>query len=442
MHPPVTESSEPRSRVRLLEFLTVLGIGGTERQFVNLARGLDRSRFELHVGCLTRAGEFLNEIEALRVPLTEYKVTRLYNLRAFTEQLRLARYIKRHRIQIVHTYNFYANVFAIPAARLAGVPVIVASIRDNGDPWTPMQRRLQRLVCRLSDCVLTNAEANRRSLIAAGYDAKRIEVIRNGIDVDRPARQDGASSVRTELGLPPGAPLVVLVARLNRLKGVEYFLDAAAVVARRVPEARFLIVGDTAIVANGTMTVDSAYRRMLEGYAARLGLGDRVVFVGLRVDVSRLLSEASVSVLPSLSEGMSNVLLESMAAGVPVVATTVGGNPEVVEQGTTGFLVPARDGAALARAICLLLKDRALAARFGEAGRRRVARDFSLERMVRESEHLYEGLLERATRAAVETPSYGTLRFESAIRGSALEAPVTQRPMQPLSGSDDERRSQ
>jgi len=149
-------------------------------------------------------------------------------------------------------------------------------------------------------------------------------------------------------------------------------------------------------VSNGSIRPDTAYRGELERYAARLGLGGRVVFTGVRQDVPAVLAEAAVSALPSLSEGLSNVLLESMAGGVPVVATAVGGNPEVIEDGVTGLLVPPRDAGALARGICLLLEDRVLAARLGRAGRQRVAQHFSLARMVGENERLYVRLLEQA----------------------------------------------
>jgi glycosyltransferase involved in cell wall biosynthesis len=168
------------------------------------------------------------------------------------------------------------------------------------------------------------------------------------------------------------------------MKGVEYFLDAAALLAPRFPEVRFLIVGD------------GAGRNELEAHAGRLGLAERVTFTGFRTDVPDLLPEAAISVLPSLSEGLSNSLLESMAAGVPVVAARVGGNPEIVEHDVSGLLVPVRDSAALAGAISTLLEDPQLAARLGEAGRRRVAELFSMERSLSEVEGLYERLVGNA----------------------------------------------
>jgi glycosyltransferase involved in cell wall biosynthesis len=171
------------------------------------------------------------------------------------------------------------------------------------------------------------------------------------------------------------------------MKGVEYFLDAASVLAARFQDVWFLVVGD------------GGSKRELEEQASRLGLAQRIVFTGFRNDVPALLSEATVSVLPSLSEGTSNTLLESMAAGIPVIATRVGGNPEVIEDGVSGLLVAPRDSAALADAIRRLLEDEGLALRLGLAGMRRVSELFSIEGSVHQTEHLYQRLVEAKAHA-------------------------------------------
>jgi L-malate glycosyltransferase len=387
-----------QNRIKLLKFVANFGIGGTERQVVNLVRALDPFRFELHLACLRRWGELLDELQSGRAPAAEYKISRLYNHTALAQQFRFARNIRHHRIQIVHTYGFYPNVFAIPTARMAGVPVIVASIRDTGIYLTPIQKRVQKMICRLADCILVNAEAVRQWLITEGYPRERIFVIRNGVDLSRFTGKHNGNPIRAELGLPPRAPLVAVLSRIYQMKGMEYFLESAAIVARRVPEARFLIVGSAFTMKEGKAIEDLALRRELEDRAVRLGLNGKVIFTGFRLDVPEVLSEVSVSVLPSLSEGLSNSLLEAMATGIPVVATRVGGNPEVVEEGVTGLLVPPRDPGALADAIYCILEKRELASRFGQAGRQRVVERFSLERMVRETERLYLSLLQSGSR--------------------------------------------
>jgi glycosyltransferase involved in cell wall biosynthesis len=234
----------------------------------------------------------------------------------------------------------------------------------------------------LADCVLVNAEAIRESLIEQGYAPSKIVVIRNGIALSNFTHSERSAVLRRDLGFPPSARLVAVFSRLNPMKGVEYFLDAASIVAERFPDVRFLVAGD------------GGSRKELEDRARRLGLEARIVFTGFRSDVRELLSEAAISVLPSLSEGTSNTLLESMAAGLPVVATQVGGNPEVIEDGVSGLLVPPRDSAEIAAAVGRLLEDEGFARRLGQAGMRRVSELFSLSGSVQQTEHLYQRLIE------------------------------------------------
>jgi glycosyltransferase involved in cell wall biosynthesis len=386
------------SHIKLLKFMTLFGVGGTERQVVNLVRMLDRSRFEPAFGCIRRWGHFLGDIEQQQIPVAEYPISKLYMPSTFRQQLRLARDMRRDGIQIFHSYNFYANVFAVPAARMAGVPVVIASIRDTGLGITPAKLRLHNMVCRLADCVLVNAEAVRQWLIGLGHRPEKIRVIHNGLDPAAFVRPEN-SSVMHEFGIPERAPLVVVLARLVPSKGIESFIEAAAAVNRRFPEARFLIAGDLyAHNSDGTIGIDGSYMESLQRLAAGLGIGDRMIFTGFRSDIPALLSQATVSVLPSLSgEGLPNALMESMAAGVPVVATRVGGSAEVVgEDGIAGLMVPPRDPRALSNAMIAILEDSELAQRLGQAAQRRMRERFSLEHMVRQTENLYVNMLDRA----------------------------------------------
>lgn len=368
------------NRINLMQLLTSFQIGGTERQVANLALGVDCSKFALHLACLRNFGELLADLERLHVPRPEFRIGRLYAPRTLWQAVRLACYIKTNRIQIVHSYGFYSNVFAVPVAKLVGTPIIVASIRDTGNLLTPMQTRVQKLVCRLADCILVNADAIRDNLLEQGYDPDKIIVIRNGITMARFARRQPNHLLRRDLGVPLSARLIAVISRLNHMKGVHYFLEAAVVLAARYPDLYFLVVGD------------GGSRKELEEHARRLGLGQRIVFTGFRTDVPDLLSEVTISVLPSLSEGTSNTLLESMATGVPVIATQVGGNTEVVENEISGLLVPPRDSAALAAATSRLLEDPGMALSLGQAGLRRVNEVYSISGSVRETELLYQRL--------------------------------------------------
>ena len=371
-------------RVPVLTFLTNFLIGGTERQVLNLVRNHDRARFDVHLGCFRLKGPLLREIDETAVALSEYPITTLPSPRTVWQQWRLIRYIKTHRIRVVHSFGFYANVFAIPAARLSGAELVIASIRDTGDHLTWLQKAMQKWACRAAHHVLVNALAVRTVLVEQGYDPARITVIRNGIEVLKFKDRQGAGVVRAPLGIPDQAPLIAVFARLNPLKGLEFFLEAAAMLSRQFEDARFLIVGDS---------ISREYRDELEGKAAALGLGTRIFFTGFRTDIPELLGEVSVLVLPSLAEGLSNVILEGMAAGVSVVATRVGGNPEMIEDGVSGLLVPPRDSAALAAAIGSLIADPARRESMGRAGRKQVVECFSLEATVAQTEKLYERLL-------------------------------------------------
>ena len=379
---------------RILNVVPTLMCGGTENQFMTLGRLLDPERFDLEFACLRRwGGAFIKEIDDRRIPLSEYPVSSFRSIKTLGLQARLARHIVRRQVQIVHAYNFYGNVFAVPPARLSA-PVVIASIRDCGPYLTSMQKRVQRYACRFADCVLVNADAVKDWLIGEGYDPAKIVVIRNGVDTARFDAPPEGARIRHELGLGPETPLVAVVGRLTRLKGLEQFLEATAILAPRFPDARFLIVGETS-------PHDGWYLTQLQELAARLGVADRVIFTGLRSDVPALLASVDVAVMPSLNEALSNVLLESMAAGAPLVATRVGGTPEALGDGENGLLVPPADSAALAASIATLLNDRELAARLGHAARRRIAERFSVDRMVRSTQELYSDLLERKGRRAV-----------------------------------------
>ncbi|HEY3091470.1 MAG TPA: glycosyltransferase [Vicinamibacterales bacterium] len=375
---------------RVLNVVPTLMCGGTENQFMALARTLDRTRFDVEFACLRRWGGFVEELEQRSIPLTEYPVPTFRSVTALAQQARLARHIVRRDIQIVHAYNFYGNVFATPPARLVA-PVTIASIRDRAPYLTAMQKRVQRYACQFADCILVNADAVRDWLIGEGYDASKISVIRNGVDLSRFDTAPPPAQLRRELGLPDDTPLVGVISRLTRLKGLEHFLEAAAMVRSRVPNARFLIAGETS-------PMDREYLGELKQYAERCGVAKDVIFTGLRRDVPAVLSSLSVSAMPSLNEALSNVVLESMAAGAPTVATRVGGTPEAIVDGVTGVLVPPADSAALANAIVHLLQDTQLATHLGLAARARIVDHFSVRRMVRSTEELYMELLERKRR--------------------------------------------
>ena len=374
--------------VRILKIVPTLLCGGTENQAMTLGRWLDPKEYTLEMACLRRWGPFVHELGERGVPLSEYRIPGFFSVTALRQQAKFAADLVKRGIDIVHAYSFYGNVFSILPAKLAGTPVVIASIRDRGAYLTPMQKRVQRHICRFADCVLVNAEAVKNWLISQGYSSETIVVIPNGVDLTRFAERPDPDRLRAELGLPAATPLVGSVGRISKVKGLEHFLEAAAMLAPRFPDARFLVVGQ----ANAD---EHEYENLLKVRADQLGLTGRVIFTGLRSDVPAVMASLTVSVMPSLNEALSNSLLESMAAGVPLVATRVGGTAEAVVDGVSGLLVEAGDSEALADSIARLLDDPPLALRLGRAARNTIEEQFSIERMVQATKALYQDLLAR-----------------------------------------------
>jgi glycosyltransferase involved in cell wall biosynthesis len=294
--------------------------------------------------------------------------------------------VRRQHFDLVHTYGWYPNVFAVPASRFALRPVVIASIRDAGAYMTTTKIQALKFACVLADHVLANSKAGRAWLIEQGVKEHKIEVIPNGIVVPPPVQRRTDSSVRQEFGIPAGTPVCACVGRLVSGKGIESYLRAARLVSERGRDVRFLMIGARSYEKN--------YESEVERLAQELKLENRVIFTGQRRDVQEILRDVDIVVHPSLTEGLSNVILEAMAAGIPVVATRVGGNPELVQDGSTGFLVPVENAHEIADAVCRLLDHPGMARAFGERARQHVIDEFALDRMLARTEALYCRVLE------------------------------------------------
>jgi glycosyltransferase involved in cell wall biosynthesis len=363
-------------RTRVLLIGHTFDFGGTEGQFVEVACGLDPSRWDVHLACLRAAGPLRARIEAAGLHAWTCGRGSFKSPRFLTAVWGIARYLRAHRIRLVHSFDFYSNILGITAARLARVPAIIASQRDLGDTRPLLHRRVHGLGLWLADYVLVNSPAvaervKRQWAIAP----KRIVLIPNGVNLARFSRAPGRS------GRQPGRPTIGALAVLRPEKGLADFVRAAALTHARVPEARFVIWGDGPV------------RVALESLAAELGLTGAMEFRGLTAQPEAALRELDIFVLPSLTEACSNGLLEAMASGLPVVATDVGGNPALVEDEVTGLLVPVGDAAALAKAILRLIEDPPLAERLGAAAREVACARFGLNRMLSGVQALYERAL-------------------------------------------------
>ena len=360
---------------RIIHFITELNVGGAEKTLARLLAHLDRDRFAPTVACLYGGdGSVADGIRALGIPVIDLRMTAKWRWDAFW---RLYRLLRREHPTILHTWMFHANVPGRVLGRLAGVPIVISSERTMG-----MERRwrywLNRISHPLTDRVVCVSQQVADFVVQeVGIPQHKTVVIPNGIDLRDFEHLPGKQRARAALGLSPDQMLVGTVARLDPVKRLDVLLQAMT----SLPDVCAVIVGD------------GPEREPLETMSERLEIASRVRFAGQRDDVRPWLVAMDVFVLSSDWEGMSNAVLEAMAAGLPVVATAVGGTPEVVVNGVTGLLVPPRDPDTLAQAITRLLRDPDLRLKMGRAGRERVEKYFSVERMVQATEALYEELV-------------------------------------------------
>jgi len=387
-------------KVKVLYIIGTLDLGGTEKQLVHLVKGIDQSRFEVSVCCLSHGGSLTGSLigEGFRVEVIGFRGFRqdgrgyARNLpRILTSFSRLVALIREESPHIVHSFLFWAYILGTYAAKAAMVPIVVSSRRSLGlfkeRKWHYLF--LERLANRMTDLIVANSEAVKQDVVRQEkVEPSRVRVIYNGID---PSLYDVLMdpTLRVSLSIPEEARVVGVVANLIHYKGHRFFLQACQEIKRKHHPVRFLLIGDGPL------------RGELEALVKELHLEEEVLFLGSRQDIPQLLTLMDVAVLPSLEEGFPNAVLEAMAAGKAVVATWVGGIPEAVIHGKTGLLVPPKDSQALAAAIIELLSDPPRSEEMGKAGRERVRKEFGLDRMVRDMEGLYEELVARKLQGKV-----------------------------------------
>ncbi|HEV8439987.1 MAG TPA: glycosyltransferase [Methylomirabilota bacterium] len=368
---------------RVMYVVDHLKLGGAQTHLVQVLALLDRRRFRPMVCALKPRGELARTLQEMGVPVFDGGLgTSLKGWSGVRVLRRLTRLLKFQRVDVAHSYLFHPNVLTPIAGRLAGIPATVASKRSLDRYPSRLPRYACKLGNRLAHRITVNAEAVARFVTAEeGCPPDKMVLIPNGVSEEALRISGDGRRKRQELGVPMDAPVVGAVSRLAWKKGLRYLLDTWPRLVEALPAVRIAVVGDGPL------------RPELEAQARKLGIRDRVLFLGARQDALELMRAFDVFVLPSLVEGMSNALLEAMAAARPVVATDVGGNSEVMVDGETGFLVPAEDPGALGAAIVKLLHAPELARDMGAAGRRRVTERYRVDIMVRRIEELYESLL-------------------------------------------------
>ena len=365
------------------------GPGGAEMVAAGVAAGLDPAHYR-SVVCLFRDGWLRERCEHLGL---ETHVLHMNGMLDLAWLRRFKRLLRDRRVALIHAHEFGANTWGTMAGRLAGRPVVTTVHGRSYYAASGRRRLAYRVVSRASLMVAVSEDVKRFVVGATGVSEERVRVVHNGIEVQPSVSPEARRRAREELGLTATHPIVTLVGSLYEVKGHRYLLEAVPRILKVHPSAVFLIAGR------------GDCETALRAQARDLGIEARARFLGLRQDVPVLLDLCDVFVQPSLSEGLSIAILEAMAAGKPVVTTRVGGNPELVVEGETGLLVEPANAPALADAVIRVLADPAAARRLGQSGLERVRSRFSMTRMVREYEAIYDAALGRALTAT--SPSSG-----------------------------------
>lgn len=374
---------------RILEFLTYSGIGGTQQVFLEFMRRASHHRYSYTVGTLLWHDWLNDELTRMQIPNFTLNMKGYYDARAWWN---LTRFLRTHSIDLIRTYGLQAHLFGRICGAFAGVPVHITSIRST-DPWRKWHHStLDRMTSGLTDLYLSNSEAGTRmTRQREGIVPRKTMTIHNGIDVefvrskaiDRP---EIAAQYRRELGIDLSAPLIGIIATFRKMKGHAVLIDALPDVLRAHPSVKCLFIG-------GAFVAEPEYEGELRQHVRSRQLEHAIIFTGFRRDIPELLSLLDVVVLPSSWEGLPSSILEAMALRKPVIASAVGGIPEIVVHEQTGLLISPQNPRQLADALLRLLSSPDMAVRMGQTGYERVKAAFSLDAMVAKTEAIYAELL-------------------------------------------------
>lgn len=347
--------------------------GGTERQMTELVRRLDPARWEVHLACFDGRGPWFERAAEHAASVAEFPVKSFARPGVLRHVSQFASWCRQRRIAVVQTTEIYSNIFALPGAAIAGVPVRIGSRRGLNTDRTRSQVALQRLAYACATKVAANSRASAHQLHLERVPRRKVAVIPNGLDFVPYAPRASRAPLRK----------ITVVANLRTLKGHDVLVDASAAILQRFPDARFELIGE------------GPERDALAAQAAALGVAGAFTFIGGTDDVPARLAATDIFVLPSRAESFPNAVLEAMAAGLPIVASGVGGILELIEDGRTGWLVPPGQDAPLADRVIHVMANPAEGLRFGAAARADALARFSFDRMVAGFDHLYSTELAR-----------------------------------------------
>ena len=358
-------------------------LGGAERALRNTIRLLPKDRFNCSL-ITFRADPSLEVFSSFPCLTKVLPLRRTYDSNALQVAMQIRKVIRSQRVSIVHTFFETSDLWGAPIAKLSGCPIMVSSRRDMGILRRPKHQLAYRFVNPLFDRVIAVSEQVRSYCIHQDrLDPAKVVTVYNGVDLNE-TPMNGTDSLRRALGVGEASEVVVTLGHIRRVKGIDIFVRAAEIVRREFPAAKFLVVGDTS---------ETEHAKELQELITALGLQDTVKFAGNRLDAFRILKCCDVFCLLSRSEGFSNALIEAMAAGLPCVATRVGGNGEAIAKDESGYLVENEDVRGAAERILHLLRNPSRAREMGAAGRRTVETKFTSQAMIQQLTNIYDGLL-------------------------------------------------
>ncbi len=365
---------------RIIYLITDLDVGGAENSLYQLVTHLNRKKFSPVVYSLTGEGKIAEKLRGKGIEVSCLGARNKFDITVFFKLIKLLRNKKPH---ILHTYLFHANFVGRIAGWISCIPIIISAVRV-AEEERPHHLYLDMLTQWMVDkevCVSKEVEKFMRT--KAKISSSKLMTVYNGIDLScfHSLQDEEKNKKREELSISKFNSVLGTIARLTTQKGLAYLLKAFQLILKSSPDCCLLIVGK------------GPQKQKLEKLSEELGITSSVKFLGFREDAIGIINTMDVFILPSLWEGMPNVILEAYALGKPVVATRVGGAEEIIKHGDTGFLVPPRDCKSLARSIKLLLENSKIREEFGTKGKELVNNNFSLDRMVKDTEKLYEELI-------------------------------------------------
>jgi glycosyltransferase involved in cell wall biosynthesis len=366
-------------KIKVLQLVEDLKIGGAEKVIADIALGIDKGNFESHIWCLSKGGSIADELKEKGASVKILGISSYFNP---LNILKLATLLKKAKPDIVHTHGYFASVIGRIAANYARVPVLFNHVHSTYWDYKKRNLFIEKLLSKHTQTIICCSEAVRNFVTKnEKIDPSKTIVIYNGVDVERFSNSKYISAKRMELGINPNDPVIGTVSSLTPHKGHKYLLLAAREILETFSSTKFLFVGDGGL------------KEELEDQAKNLNIFSNVIFTGTRKNIPELLNLIDIFVLPSSSrEGLGISIIEAMAVEKPVVATNIGGVPEVVEDGKTGILVPPKNPEALAGAVIELLNNPGKTKEMGRLGRLRIKEKFTTGNMISEIEILYRSL--------------------------------------------------